>query len=80
MTPDLLAVADMDHETLLTLAERLAAERHDGHLTLLRFTTGWKACLGTPDLEGGGGGDQVRRLRAFPTIKEALVALILGTR
>ena len=33
-------------------AERLARERYDGHLTLMRFTNGWKAVFGTPDIHG----------------------------
>jgi len=37
------------------LAEEIARERAGGHLTLLRFTTGWKVALGTPDLDSGAG-------------------------
>ena len=28
-----------------------AAAEHDGHVTLMRFTTGWKIIFGTPSLD-----------------------------
>lgn len=62
--------------TMLALAEELAKNRKDGHLTIMRFTTHWKATLGTPDLHGGAGYDEVSRLRGFPTLSEALAYLL----
>ena len=49
---------DLDHldlETLITLAERLAKQTQDGHLTILRFTTEWKCALGTPSFYSSDG-------------------------
>ncbi len=34
---------------MIKLIEHQAIEKHDGHLTIMRFTSGWKACLGTVD-------------------------------
>ncbi|MDP2603401.1 MAG: hypothetical protein Q8S00_12525 [Deltaproteobacteria bacterium] len=35
---------------MLRLAEKLAVDLKDGHLTILRFTTHWKIMLGTPEM------------------------------
>jgi hypothetical protein len=56
----------------------LQAERtHDGHLTIMRFTTGWKVVCGTPSLDQDGWS----QLQALPnradlaqSIRAALVA------
>jgi hypothetical protein len=58
--------------TVFSLAEKCAVERYDGHLMLLRFTTGWKACFGTVDLHFGEGAKQVQELPSFTTADEAL--------
>lgn len=34
-------------ESYQAMCEQIASDEHDGHLTLLRFTTGWKAMFGT---------------------------------
>lgn len=43
-------------KTLLEELERLASERFDGHLTIMRSTTNWRVGFGTPrdrfDIEG----------------------------
>jgi len=36
---------------LLHAAEALARLHRDGHFTIMRFTTGWKAVWGTPNIE-----------------------------
>ena len=46
------------------------------HLTILRFTTGWKVAWGTPDLDTGQGRDQVGSLPSFPTLEGALKNLL----
>ena len=61
---------------LLTLAENLACEKADGHLTILRFTTGWKVAIGTPSLFGTEGRDEVEKLKSHKTLAEALANLI----
>ena len=40
-------------ETLIKQAENIAKEKADGHLSMLKFTTGWKIFLGTPNLDIG---------------------------
>ena len=71
---------DLDHldlETLITLAERLAKQTQDGHLTILRFTTEWKCALGTPSFYSSDGRSEVADLPGFATLREALTHLII---
>lgn len=42
-----------DVQALLTL-ERAARQRADGHFSVMRFTTNWKAALGTVTICNGG--------------------------
>jgi hypothetical protein len=70
-------MADRDLELLRSLVESIAALKSDGHLTLLRFTNGWKVGLGTPDLQGGLGYGQVLQQPVHPTLVEALRALVI---
>lgn len=71
---------DLNLETLIALAEMLAAEASDGHLTLMRFTTGWKAFLKTPDLDTGDGREEVAITQMHATLNEALINLLLQNR
>jgi hypothetical protein len=73
-------VGSAELDLLRSLVESLAALKTDGHLTLLRFTSGWKVGLGTPDLQGGLGYDQVLQQPAYPTLGEALRALVIEQR
>jgi len=59
---------------LLDLAENRAIEESDGHLTIMRFTTGWKAMFGTPDLDGNGRAE-VAALPMRESLEEALQSL-----
>ena len=70
---------------LLEHAERLAVQQADGHVTIMRFTTGWKVMLGTPEMTaeftgenfeitGGGYGD-VQKITAFKSLQEALESI-----
>jgi hypothetical protein len=36
----------------LAVVEQMANGEYDGHFTLMRLTTGWKAVFGTPDICG----------------------------
>jgi len=65
-------------DDLLAKVEAIAVERYDGHLTVFRFTTHWKAMFGTLELYGGDcvGSNQVHCLPTFPTLEAALAALI----
>jgi len=60
---------------LLQEAERLAQQHQDGHLTIMRFTTGWKVMLGTPVLDLYHGRPEVDRLEQYETLEEALAEL-----
>jgi hypothetical protein len=62
--------------SLISQAEQLAIEEADGHLTIMRFTTGWKCALGTPDLRGGDGSSEISQLQNFETLTDALSHLI----
>jgi hypothetical protein len=61
-------------EDLIELYEGLVFRREDGHLTIMRFTTGWKVMPGTPDLDTGAGRDQIMILTSHKTLEAALVA------
>lgn len=71
----------MDHREnhlieLLKKAVDVADRDHDGHITFLKFTTGWKASFGTPDLDSGYGRKEIRDLKAFDSLQEALEGLL----
>jgi len=55
-------------EQFITAADR----REDGHLTIFKWTTGWKAMLGTPDLDTGHGRNEVWILPMFKSLDEAV--------
>jgi hypothetical protein len=60
-------------ELAFRLAEEMAGEVADGHLTLMRFTTGWKAIYGTPNDEDR---DYIWSLRNNTTAAAALDDLV----
>ena len=70
-------IGPLDLETLVGLCEIAASRDTDGHLTILRYTTGWKVMLGTPDLRSGEGSAEIDELESFGTLKEALVDLLI---
>ncbi len=63
---------------LAQLAEEIARRRAGGHLTPLRFTSGWKVARGTPDLDSGAGRHEVAALPTYPTLEAALEAFVVG--
>lgn len=75
--PELMKVEDYNLETLVALAETLARRQADGHLTLMRFTTGWKVALGTPDIEAQVARTELDKMPSHPTLREALVSLLM---
>lgn len=75
-TGNIQNIEDMDLETLIALAEHRAVE-YDGHITILRFTTGWKVMYGTPNLDTGEGRNEIGALKSHHTLKAALVSLVL---
>lgn len=62
-------------EELLMALIRLANETMDGHSTIMKFTTGYKAFLGTPDLSRLGR-DALWRMKSQPTLDAALKAVL----
>lgn len=71
----------MSTDELFDLVERRARVQSDGHFTLLRFTTHWKAFFGTCDLDGvQSERDWVHELPAFRTLKETLEDLLVMHR
>ena len=63
---------------LAHLAGEIARRRAGGHLTLLRFSSGWKVAVGTPDLDSGAGRHEMAALPTYPTLEAALEALVIG--
>jgi hypothetical protein len=61
---------------LLTLVEAKAIRISDGHLTLMRFSTGWKAMLQTPVIDVELGRPELDAKRSYETAREALLALL----
>jgi hypothetical protein len=61
---------------LLRLAERIAEEKHGGHLTLLRLNTGWKAAFGSLDLGSEEGQKEIQKLKTYKTLYEAVGSLL----
>jgi len=65
-----------DLNILIKKLEDLANSKTDGHFTILKFTTHWKACLGTPNLDTGEGREQVWGLKSYSTLAEAIKGVI----
>ena len=71
-------IMEMDLKTLMTLAENKATALHDGHLTIMRFTTGWKLIPGTPKLDSYRGKERNRiaEISSFGSIQDALLSFV----
>jgi len=52
--------------------QKILEKRQVDHFTIFKFTTEWKACLGTPNLDTGEGREQVRKLKGCKTLAEAV--------
>ena len=65
-----------DLNILIKKLEDLANSKTDGHFMILKFTTHWKACLGTPNLDTGEGREQVWDLKSYNTLAEAIKGAI----
>jgi hypothetical protein len=57
--------------TLIKIAEAIANEHFSGHLTILKFTTEWKAGFGTITER-----DEINELIGYSTLDDALTNLI----
>ena len=61
-------------DDIVALATITAKCYADGHLTILKFTTGWKCMVGTPDLDSGEGRKQIAALPDYESLNDAVVA------
>ena len=82
--PDIWGVDDLQEADagtprlpkLLRQVEQVADSKHDGHLTLMRLNTGWKAMYGSPDYDSDEGRKEIQKLRTFKTLYEAVKSLL----
>jgi len=49
----------------------------DGHITIMKFTTGWKVAFSTPDFDSGDGREQISKLKNYDSIKEVIKDLLI---
>lgn len=66
----------MSIEVLLKILAMIACEKADGHYTIMKFTTGWRVMIGTPDLDGGSGREQVELAPHGETLEAAIISTI----
>ena len=67
---------ELSTDTLVEVLEVIAKRKSDGHLTIYKFTTGWKAVLETIDiLISTPGGDRLDALQTHRTLRGALIDL-----
>ena len=69
-------VSGFDDHEIECLFAALAKKYTDGHYTIFRFTSGYKAGFGTPDIRGGGDDGNINMSPAFPSIREAMLYAI----
>jgi hypothetical protein len=65
-------------ETLISEVEAKAKELSDGHFSILKFTTHYKAFFGTMNLELGNALLALKKIPAFSTPTEALGQLVIN--
>lgn len=68
-----------DVSVAMWVADQVAEQLYDGHMTIMRFTTGWKCVFGTPDLGNVEERETVWRLPTFRSMSEAVVDAINRT-
>jgi hypothetical protein len=61
-------------DDFIALTNLVAKRYTDGHLTILKFTTGWKCMVGTPDLDSGEGRKQIAALETYENFNDAVIA------
>ncbi len=82
--PDIWSVDDLQPaevstpklSKMLRQTEHIAAQKHDGHLTLMRLNTGWKAMYGSPNYDSEAGRKDVQKLKTYKTLYEAVNSLL----
>ena len=67
----------LELNTLFDILEEMAKKEADGHITIMKFTTGWKVAFSTPDLFSGNGNEQISKLKNYDTLKEAIKDLLI---
>lgn len=75
ITPDELN--NLNLYQLFKIIEDIAELEHDGHFTILKFTSGYKVGFNTPDIRTGLDNEKISNMRYFNTLKPALIDLIL---
>lgn len=69
-------MANQNLDTLMLELEKIAKTEADGHITILKFTTGWKAAFGTPNIDIGEERGKIAKLKSHPTYESAIKDLI----
>lgn len=72
-------------ESLLSTAQMIAEAHHDGHLTIMRFTTDWRVGFGTVSDRLGDGSEglhhpEIKAMSWGRTLEEALRKAIIYHR
>ena len=62
----------------IRMAEKLARQNYDGHLSILKFTGGWKVLFGTPNVDNGEGREQIRSLPIYPSLEAGLKTIVIS--
>ena len=57
---------------LLKILIHIANESHDGHFTVMKFTTNWRVCFGTPE----GREERTNNMSVGKTLEEAALIAI----
>jgi len=65
-----------DPDELEGIISALADHYHDGHYTAMKFTTGYKAVFGTPDIAFADR-ERIYSMETFKTLREAFISAIL---
>ncbi len=68
-------MVDKDLLFLLERVEKIANQGFDGHLTIMKFTNGWKAMFETPSFSIQGR-TEIEPLRRCDTLKDCLDDLL----
>jgi len=68
----------LDLGTLIQTVEEMAKNEADGHVSMLKFTTGWKVFFGSPNLDIGKEREYVANLQSFESLEQALEDLIIN--
>jgi len=63
--------------SILTALDGAARVHTDGHWTLMRFTTGYKCIMGTPNLDDGSGRGEVSITRNCTSLEDAIAHGVL---